>query len=1367
MEFDTTIEKIGVEPKEVVSKFLKDVGAEVISDTSFKFKDKLWHIDFHPFDHSDDIIITVDIINKYDNYLLVKTGGNRVRIVGVASKEELLSTPAKDIYRNGKMFHMVVDSNLNDLRCFELKRELKKRELFIINQQKADSIGEKEYNDGVLAGIHYFAKEGEVYFKDINQKDEFMLGDKKCKIYTRGAASDEDILIPEDVFQKRQDIDIYISCKIKGGAYWYVGYVTRAVVQSTRIVQMINADSAKASDEVRRMFAEQYAPISDLIELYEEEKEAEVIIPQSYTPLHVHSEYSIGDGYGTIPYLVESIRKKGFKACALTDHGTMGGVLKFQKAMLEKDLKPIIGCEIYIKSPEYEKTSHQIVIVKNTKGWKNLLKLQDIGVRDHFYYKPVVPIEMLFKYSEGLIITSACSSGLINRLVADGKEELAAAYIIKYKSTWGDDFYGEMQLHNAVGNMSTMVKLRQLYDEHGIKMVFTTDAHYPYKEDKEYHEAVKAISWKKNYGEAGFDDDCFYLMTDDEIKDRLKASWMDDHIDGWKRNTNEIADKIDFKITATSESDTLPKMGETLAIRKAKLKDMCIKGLEKNTIYKYEGAVKDKLDTEIERILSKDFENYFLIVEDLIRWAKSQKIGVGPGRGSVGASLAAYALNITACDPIKFELLFDRFLSEIRRDMPDVDMDFQDSRRHEVFQYLRDTYGDSNSAKVVTYSRFHPKGTLRDIGRIFKIPTGDIERVCGLVLERSGGDARSSFGLLDTFAEFEEAIAFQKKYPQAVKIAIRLESHIRHKGVHAAAMVITEREICDYAPVHKVGSEIVVEFEKQEAEDMKLVKLDVLGLKTLSVIAECEKDTKVSPPTSFENKSVYKEVFENGNTAGVFQFETVGLSKLSKNIKINDFNLLYDATTLFRPGALHSGQTMQYVNRHHGDEDIVPAHPLLKGITEQTKGIILYQEQIMQIMNQVGGMSWAAAETVRKVITKSKGKKAFEEMRKEFVRNTKRIHGMEKEDSESLYDVVSTFGSYSFNKAHAVEYSIISYWCAWYKTFFPQEFFKAILKYANEDSKIADYLYDAKRCGIAIEYPEINRSEMSYGVYDNIVYSGLNSIKGIGMKTADKILANKPYTSLVDFKKRCKVSKKVLAGLITADAFRGYGINKKHELEGTEEDYTDVEWSAKVMELTTLNPKIDITKTFDFGDYDFTDIKDMDETKGDMMCFVRGIVTDKLNKDKLLRPEIKTHMHKFDHHMIYLNINDGSGNLAIQINPWTYHKYSGLLENITKKPVAVYGQMNRDGSRMSAQLVEISGETIDVEDFNKRVRGTGHAVITCAIPGVSKKGNSYYRIQVSNGVKGLCFKANNKLYAGMEVFATMSQPPFINLQVIK
>jgi DNA polymerase-3 subunit alpha len=1207
---------------------------------------------------------------------------------------------------------------------------------FIINQQKAENEGHRLMISGILAGLHYFADAASVYFKDLNQKDEAQLGNHKVKIYTRDAMADEDMLIYDDYYQAHTEITLYILCKIKAGNYQYIGYIDKPVVDQTRVVQMIGQDSSTASKKIRRIFAEQYKPITDLFQIFEEAVEKKIKSEfQKYFPLHLHTEYSIGDGFGKSSYIAQKLSDKGFAGSAITDHGTLAGVWEFQKALLEQNLKPIIGCEFYVKLAKgQEHSMHIVLLVKNDIGWKNILKLQSLAVREGFYYRPIILLDQLFSLKQGLIALSACSSGIISKLIEQGNIIDAKLMMQRFKQEFAEDYYVEMMIHQIGDNQGNLHQQHIFAQELNIKCVFTTDTHYSELQDKKYHEAVKAINYKGKYGTAGFGDDCFYLLQDQDIIERLKdkAAWQLQHIDKFKANTFEVANKCNFLIKKADNQDTMPQITFTGQTQEEAFKQKCIEGLKKYTKYEYSGAIKERLDLEINRMTSKGYTNYFLIVADMISWAKQQGIRVGPGRGSVGASLAALCLNITETDPIEHDLLFDRFISEIRRDQPDVDMDYQDTRREEVFQYLRDKYGVLNCAKVVTYSRFHGKGIMRDIGRIYGIPVPEIEKINGMIIERSGGDARASFTLMDTFLEFAEAKKFAEKYPEAVDVACKLEGHIRHKGVHAAAMVTTAKDIAEYIPIGKVNGEIVTEWEKQLAEDIGLIKFDILGLATLTLIDDCISSSGAVLPKTFDDIKVYETVFQKGKTLGVFQFNTTGMTKFAQQLQVADFNTLYDATTLYRPGCLHSGQTQVYANRKLGKESIEYMHPSLEPITKNTQGTILYQEQIMQIMHQVGRMSWATAEMARKVITKSKGKDAFNKMRAEFVRNAESFHNMPAEEAEKIYDVVSTFGSYGFNKAHAVEYSIISYWCAWLKTYYPKYYYKSLLKYEQDEAIIQEAMQEAESLGITIHFPDVNLSAESYDICQDEIYAGLNSIVGIGTKMAQKIIRSRPYTSVSDFQKRAKISDKVFKGLIIADAFRAFKPNKRayvidrHDID---QDYTEVEHAQLIYQLTTLKPRLDVLKAYDFGNYAYVNIISIKQEMANTIQHIRGIVTQVINKDKLLRHELREHQLKFEEHMIYLNVNDGTGNIAVQINPATYEQYQDKIGLFEKQPLSIIGRISHDGKKMYADIIQMVSKehrTYDIDKIVATIQGCkkGEAVILSAQPAVSKNKKS-------------------------------------------
>jgi DNA polymerase-3 subunit alpha len=564
MIYEKEITYLEVSEDESLKDFLKKISADQINKTEFILNGEKWFIDFHPFDHSNDIIVEESIADKYDKFLLVKSGSNKLKIVGWTDLKTLKSVPARDIYRIGKKHYVVIDVNVKDLSCFKiLRKDIVLKSNFIINQQEAENLGRSEMISSILAGVHFFAKQAGLYFKDINQKDEFILENKKIKIFVRDYLSDEDMLIPEEYFLSHPEIDFYVLCKIKGEKYNYLGYIEKEIIKDTRVVQMTgNIEMDSIGDKIRRIFAEQYKPLSDLIKIYEEIKfEEKKIEQQNYIPLHVHSEWSIGDGFGTVKYLAKILKEKGFKGCALTDHGTLAGVWEFQKACLLEEIKPIIGSEFYMNLEDLDGRFHITVLVKNQAGWKNILKLQSIATREGFYYKPVIKFSEILEYHDGLIILSGCSNGIISKLIEKEEFEKADEIIIKIKEIFQDDFYFEIMPQTIQINQEIMEMLYILSLKHKIKCVITTDSHYPKKEDKKFHDAVKAIALKKKYSEAGFGDDCFYLMQDKDLEERIndKCTWMKDFYKEFMKNTFEIFEKCNFKVESDKERDTLPR----------------------------------------------------------------------------------------------------------------------------------------------------------------------------------------------------------------------------------------------------------------------------------------------------------------------------------------------------------------------------------------------------------------------------------------------------------------------------------------------------------------------------------------------------------------------------------------------------------------------------------------------------------------------------------------------------------------------------------------------------------------------------------------------------------------------------------------
>jgi len=1226
--------------------------------------------------------------------------------------------------------------------------------------QKARNKGKFEMISPELAAIHYFANLAKRRFKDVNQKDICMIEGKKVQL-----------------LKKTQNVK-------PGACDAYLFYSCEDEVFTIHFWQTPEQVGTEEKNKISLIL-----PISEL----EEEEDIE---PQPYAPLHVHTQYSVGDGFGKPDYLAEMAYKKGFKAVAITDHGTMQGLIYVQEALLNKGIQPILGTEAYIQIDDSKQYYHLLILVKNKKGWENLLKIQNNAVRKNFYYRPRIDLKDLLEMHEGLIVASACQSGLLGKNILNGNLSQAEGYAKKLKEVFGDDFYLEFMPNRMLEQVTVNNELLKISKKYKIKGIITTDSHYPCKEDKEVHDALKAVSMKRKYGEASFSDDTFYLMQADEIKKLIDEHhpFLSSSIDVFYHNTLEVAKKCDFRIHTTAEQvDTLPKLAEDPG---EKLKSLALEGAK--TRMPDEKEYWDRFDLEINRISDKGYANYFLVVRDYVNYCKNNNIMVGPGRGSAGSSLVAYCLGITDVDPIEYDLLFDRFISEIRKDMPDIDLDFEDTKRDQVYSYLQDTYSMNNTAKIITFSNWHAKGALRDMGRIFNIPNFEIEKICKLCIVRSGGDARSSFCLADTFEEFEQGKQFKNNYPQAARIAEKLEGHIRHRGVHAGGMVVTEKPVSSYVPVERVGGEIVTAWDKRQIENFHLIKFDILGLKTLSVINETLSMVKAELPTKFDDKKVYEKIFSKGNCLGVFQFETVGMSKLSKQLGIDNFKTLYDATTLYRPGPLHSGETANYIARHLGKKEVKYAHDLLVPISKETHGMILYQEQVMQIMYDLGKFSWATAETTRKIMTKSQGKEMFNRLRAEFVANAKREHKMLEKEATKIFDTVSTFGSYGFNKSHAVEYSVISYWCGWLKAYFPLEFFSVLISKEGDSAKIADYVRNAREMGIEVLPPHINKSEPECSVKDEKIYLGFNMIKGIGASSVKKILKGRPYTfrSLI----QAKFSKTIWENLAKAGALDEFGRTRKSLVAERERYHRSSlykserpEWSEKelfihqleVLDLPTKKPAIDyfsnpfkeVLKFSPLGDLQFDDYVPE--------VWVKGLVTFINFKQEGLEGSWTMFDNILERRYAHLNINDGTGNVLVHLSPEQYTYYKQYLERGAGLPIIIRGHSIPGFNKIYCDaMVVLDGTEEEILEVNKEnplldyIFGKTESVIQdkmleypdcdVSVVGsvsykVSKNKKAYARIQFTNGDKLMDFKLTPQIYLAGEVVVYRKQDPFMEV----
>jgi len=902
----------------------------------------------------------------------------------------------------------------------------------------------------------------------------------------------------------------------------------------------------------------------------------------SFTHLHVHSYYSLMDGLNSPKDLCQAALDAGQTTIAITDHGTLSSHREMQIAAKEVGIKPILGVEAYIaptdrfdRSSKTDKSiqayNHIILLAKNKKGLENINILQELAWNEGFYHKPRIDREILKQYKEGIIVLSGCLNGLICKAIEKENFEDAVEVLKEFKENFGEDFYIEVQSHNPseINN-----KLLELADELGIKPVATGDAHYAKAEDKILEEALLILSTSpKSDKEADFDmsrqmpnmlDRFNYLYPDRRISfqdynlfiQSRKEIEGDFNNSGIIRtdifdNTMEIAQKIE-EYDFYQGLDLLP-IPKTNADQK--LAEMAFQGLERlrlspawlgNDIYE------QRLMEELEVIRDKSFASYFLVVADMINWAKSQSILVGPGRGSAAGSLVCYLLGITDVDPIEYDLLFFRFINPERNDFPDIDTDFEDRRRKEVKDYLKKKF--KHVASISTYTYFKDKGVVRDASRVFMVPLQEVNR------------ALKSVDTFEDFIDSPNTKEFRLKYPEVGWLAEKLRGKIRSVGVHAAGVVVAKDDIRKYAPVEsredaqdKVSGRIpVVAYDMDTVADIGLIKLDALGLKTLSVISDTLKSIKTRTGEDvnlsildFKDPNVYK-ILSEGYTKGVFQAEATPYTNLLMKMGVDKFEDLVASNALVRPGAMNTVGA-SYINRKHGKEAVNYVHANIRPFIENTYGVIIYQEQVMQACVYLGKMSWSEADKVRKIIGKKKDAKEFDQFKDKFIAGASEYISEAK--AKTLWQNFEAHAGYSFNRSHAVAYSMLSYYTAWLKNYYPLEFMFSILKNENDKDARTEYLIEAKRLGLKVLLPHINESEMYFSLQDNAIRFGLAEIKFISDSIANKIMEKRPYKSYSDFiEKASKKGSGINSRAVSALNFIGGAAFEDNKRSGKEKE---------------------------------------------------------------------------------------------------------------------------------------------------------------------------------------------------------------------
>jgi len=887
-----------------------------------------------------------------------------------------------------------------------------------------------------------------------------------------------------------------------------------------------------------------------------------------YVPLHLHTEYSLLDGATKIPELVKHCKSNEMPACAITDHGVMYGAIELYRTAKEEGIKPIIGSEVYIidgditvKKAENSSNFHLVLIAKNKEGYKNLVKLVSTGHLEGFYYKPRISHELLEKYKEGLICLSACIGGELGQYILQGNSAKAKETAKYYKDLFGEDYYIELQDHGMEEQKKVNPVLLNIAKELDIELVITNDSHYTKKSDAKAHDILLCLQTGKTYNDPGrmrFPNNEFYIKNYDDLK--TSFGWLDEEI---------FNRAIDNTVAVAEKCNIIIEMGKSILpnypvpatyTSESYLNKIAREGL----IERYEDVtpeLEERLKYELKIIEEMGFAAYFLIVSDFIKYSLDHDIPVGPGRGSAAGSLVAYVLGITNIDPIRHNLLFERFLNPERVSMPDIDIDFCIDKREKVIDYVGEKYGKDKVCQIITFGTLAAKAAMKGVARVLDIPYAESDKLAKMIptaVKVKIDDA------LQEGMDLKKMYDSDPKVKELVDLAKSIEGIKNNIGTHAAGVIISRDPLSDVIPVLRSKDGVIITgFPMADIEKLGLLKMDFLGLRNLTIIDNTLKMIKDRKGIEFdinkislEDEKVY-ELLSKGDTDGVFQLESAGMKTLVKDLRPSTFEDLGALVALFRPGPLNSGMVKDFVQRKHGRAKVEYAHPMLESMLKDTYGTIVYQEQIMQIAQVLAGYTLGQADILRRAM----GKKKFEVMEKQkalFIAGAKK-NDIPEQTATELFDTMTEFAAYCFNRSHSAAYAMLAYQTAYLKAHYPVEYLSALLSSVSDNQdKTQLYISECQKLGIEILPPDVNTSCANFTPDKNNIRFGLASIKNVGGSVIESIVENRkesPYKSFYDFCTRVDLkclNKRTLESLIKAGAFSNIEKSRKQVFENFE-----------------------------------------------------------------------------------------------------------------------------------------------------------------------------------------------------------------------
>lgn len=919
-----------------------------------------------------------------------------------------------------------------------------------------------------------------------------------------------------------------------------------------------------------------------------------------FTHLHLHTQFSLLDGACRLNGLVSRAKELGMTSLAITDHGNMYGAVDFYRECKKQGIKPIIGCEVYVaprtrfdKDKVLDKDyNHLVLLVKNEIGYKNLIKMVSLSYTEGFYFKPRIDRDLLEKYSEGLVCLSACLVGEIPQLLLKKDYDGAKREALWYNRVFGEgNYYLELQNHGIKEQLVVLDGIKRLNADTGIPLVATNDVHYVYKEDAEIQQVLICIATNHTIGEdtgLEFHSDNFYLKSEEEMR-QIFAD-VPQAVD----NTAVIAEKCNFDFefgkTKLPFFET-PDNSDHFEYFKRK----CYEGLHKRYGQAPPQSYIDRLEYELETVNKMGYTDYYLIVQDFVAFAKSKGIPVGPGRGSGAGSIAAYCIGITDLDPMKYDLIFERFLNPERVSMPDFDIDFCYERRQEVIDYVTEKYGSDHVAQIVTFGTLQTRAAIRDVGRAMGMPYASVDAVAKMV--------PNSFHItidqaVASSKELRKAMEESPEVNKLIETARKVEGMPRNTSTHAAGVVITHDPVSAYVPLATNDGLVVTQYIMTTLEELGLLKMDFLGLRTLTVIDDTAKAAGIDIENiPIDDSNVYKQ-FSRGQTEGIFQFESSGMKQMLTNLKPKSLEDLIAATSLYRPGP--ASQIDSFISNSQNQSSIRYETPLLEPILKNTYGCIVYQEQVMQIFRSLADYSYGRADVVRRAMSKKKHD-VMEQERENFVKGCNK-NGISADTANGIFDKITDFASYAFNKSHAACYALVAYRCAYLKYYHPAEFMAALLTSVLDSSnKVSRYIAECKRLGIRLAPPNINSSMKGFTANGNTINYGLLGIKNLGSDFIGEIIAereNGEFQDLFDFCSRMQgghFNRRAVESLVRCGAMDCFGANRRQMLQGLPVLVTNIEQQHRKTMYGQVG-LFDVSDDFGYT-FELPDVKEFSKTE--------------------------------------------------------------------------------------------------------------------------------------------------------------------------